>query len=145
MDPAEIQIESGRENTLPVTPLMREILDTIPRRNGFDILFGRKHGFTGWSTGKRDLDAKLALPEWVVHDIRRSVDTGMNDIGVLPHIVEQVLNHSQSGHKRGTAGIYNRSLYVREVHDAMLRWSDHIKALVEGNERKIVPLQRQVS
>ena len=49
-----------------------------------------------------------------------------------------------SGHKRGTAGIYNRSPYTREVNDAMLRWSDHISALIEGRESKVVAFERAV-
>jgi hypothetical protein len=43
-----------------------------------------------------------------VHDIRRSVATRMAGLGVLPHIIEAVLNHV-SGHKSGVAGIYNRA------------------------------------
>jgi hypothetical protein len=59
------------------------------------------------------------------------------NIGVQPHIIEQILNH-QSGHKRGVAGVYNRSPYEREVRDAMIRWSDHIRAVVEGTEQQVV-------
>jgi len=34
------------------------------RARWFDLLFGRKHGFTGWSIGKRALDKKLGLKPW---------------------------------------------------------------------------------
>jgi hypothetical protein len=55
------------------------------------------------------------LPAWRLHDIRRSVATGMAEIGIQPHthIVEAVLNHI-SGHKAGVAGIYNRATYLSE-------------------------------
>ena len=92
--------KNTKEHKLPVTPLMAEIIESISRRDGFDLLFGRKHGFTGWSIGKRALDEKLGLKPWTHHDIRRSVATGLANIGVQPHVVEQILNH-QSGHKRG--------------------------------------------
>jgi integrase len=132
--------KNGRALVLPITPLMRSIIETVPVREGFDVLFGyRQGGFTGWSIGKRELDAKLGLPPWRHHDIRRSVSTGMGDLGVQPHVIEQILNH-QSGHKSGVAGIYNRSGYEREVRAAMLLWSDHIEALVEGRERKVTAL-----
>jgi hypothetical protein len=49
------------------------------------------------------------------------------------------LNH-QSGHKRGPAGIYNRSSYEREVRNALAQWEHFIRTLVEGGERKIVPI-----
>jgi hypothetical protein len=41
---------------------MLDVLDTIPHRDGVDLLFGRKHGFTGWSIGKRMMDEWLGLP-----------------------------------------------------------------------------------
>jgi hypothetical protein len=59
---------------------------------------------------------------------------GLANICVQPHVVEQILNH-QSGHKRGTAGIYNRSVYTNEVRAALALWSDHVRTLVEGGER----------
>jgi integrase len=132
--------KNGKAHTLPITPLMQKTVDSIPRRDR-DLLFGsaRGHGFTSWINGKRALDKKLGLQPWTHHDIRRSVATGMADIGIQPHIVEQVLNH-QSGHRRGVAGIYNKSPYEREVRDAMLRWSDHVRALIEGGKRKVIPM-----
>jgi len=133
--------KNAKEHKLPLTPLMAEIIESVPRRDGLDLLFGRKHGFTGWSIGKRALDKKLGLKPWTHHDIRRSVATGLANIGVQPHIVEQILNH-QSGYKRGPAGIYNRSVYVNEVRAALALWSDHVRTLVEGGARKVVPMHR---
>ena len=52
----------------------------------------------------------VAVKNWTMHDIRRTVATRMADLGMLPHIIEQILNH-QSGHRAGPAGIYNRSVY----------------------------------
>ena len=57
-----------------------------------------------------------------------------------PRIIEAVLNHV-SGHKGGVAGIYNRSSYEREVRAALALWADHVRALIEGGERKVVPLR----
>ena len=60
-------------------------------------------------------------------------------LGIQPHIVESVLNHI-SGHKAGTAGVYNRSTYEREKHTALTLWQSHLLSAVEGHERKIIPL-----
>ena len=132
--------KNGRAHTLPLLPSMLAIIKDVPRMAGRDQLFGqRANGFTGWSRGKAALDARSRVKNWTTHDIRRSVATRMADLGIGPHIIEQILNH-QSGHKSGVAGIYNRSSYEREVRAALALWEDHIRTLVEGGKRKILPL-----
>jgi integrase len=133
--------KNGRAHTLPLMPMALAIMKSVPRMVSRDQLFGMYSaaGFTAWAKEKRALDARSGVSNFTVHDIRRSVATRLADIGVQPHIIEQILNH-QSGHKAGPAGIYNRSSYEREVRAALALWEDHIRALVEGGERKILPL-----
>jgi hypothetical protein len=40
--------------------------------------------------------------------IRTKDADNLADLGIMPHVIEQILNHV-SGHKGGVAGIYNRS------------------------------------
>jgi hypothetical protein len=53
-----------------------------------------------------------------------------------------VLNHV-SGHKAGVAGIYNRATYEKDKRDALIRWSDWLRATVEGRKGKVTPLRRE--
>ena len=64
----------------------------------------------------------------------------MADIGIEPHIIEACLNH-YSGHRSGIAGTYNRSNYERATTAAFARWADHLMALVDGRESKLIPLR----
>jgi integrase len=134
--------KNNRELTLPLPAEAWAIINSVPRLAHRDRLFGihANTGYTDWGGGKRALDKRLLgkIEEpFVIHDIRRTVATGMADLGVQPHIIEAVLNH-RSGHKRGVAGVYNRSSYDREVRAALALWADHVRALVEGGERKII-------
>ena len=81
------------------------------------------------------MDAAIGkkLAPWTFHDIRRTVATRMADIGVQPHIIEAVLNHA-SGHKRGVAGIYNRSTYSIEKRMALETWASHLTTLLAQAE-----------
>jgi hypothetical protein len=90
-----------------------------------DYVFGQGIGFQSWSRSKLKFNG---IEDWRIHDIRRSVATGMAEIGILPHIIEAILNHV-SGHKAGVAGIYNRARYLDEMRSALERWAAHIAAL----------------
>jgi len=133
--------KNRREHLLPLVPAALTLLP--PPQNGRDFLFGDgprrsgdpHRGFSGWSKSKTALDARIAealgepLPHWTVHDLRRSASTAMADrLGVLPHIVEAILNHV-SGHRAGVAGVYNRARYAAEMHAALQRWAQHVAAL----------------
>ena len=140
--------KNKRVHTLPLAPAAAEIIRQQPVRADRDLIFGDRTGpFSGWSRCKERLDAQLTkangkpLPHWTHHDIRRSVATHMAEIGVLPHIVEAVLNHV-SGHKGGVAGIYNRATYEKDKRDALIRWADWLLGIVEGRKGTITPLRR---
>jgi integrase len=135
-----VRTKNGRAHTLPLPPMAWDIIQSVPRRATRDCLFGvyAEKGFSHWGLKDR-LDLGDAVGPFHLHDIRRSVATRMADIGIQPHIIEQVLNH-QSGHKGGVAGIYNRSSYEREVRAALALWADHIRSIVEGSERKLLLL-----
>jgi integrase len=133
--------KNGRAHVIPLAGAAQTILDA--RRSSSEYVWVKP--FVSWSRGKALLDAKLAaegvkLNPWVIHDIRRSVATGMAEIGVAPHIVEAVLNH-QSGHKAGVAGIYNRASYEREKRAALALWADHIMAAIEGRAANVLPMR----
>jgi len=132
--------KNSRPHTLPLMPMALDIIQSVPHLASRAQLFGARSndGFTGWDDQKEVLDERSGVTAWTLHDIRRSVATKMADIGVQPHIIEEILGHT-SGHKSGVAGIYNRSVYEREVRAALALWQDHVRTLVEGGERKVVP------
>lgn len=76
---------------------------------------------------------------WTPHDIRRTVATMMSGIGILPHIIESVLNHV-SGFKSGVAGVYNRNLYEPEKRRALDMWAEHLDGIISGKKAVVVPM-----
>jgi integrase len=105
------------------------IIERLPRRNDTDFLFA-KRGFTNWNGAKQKLDQRIGIAPYRIHDLRRSAATGMAELGVLPHIVEQALNHV-SGHKAGVAGVYNRSKMSDAVREGLQRWGDHLDKITQ--------------
>jgi integrase len=87
--------KNRRTHVIPLSAPAQAILAAQPPRSEF--VFGTQ-AFVSWSWSKRLLDSALAaagskLTPWTLHDLRRSVATGMAELGVAPHIVEAVLNH----------------------------------------------------
>jgi integrase len=132
--------KNGRAHVLPLSPLAMSSIESVPRREGRDCLFGDRAdgGFTAWSKAKRLLDERSGVKDWGLHDLRRTASTGMANLGVQPHVIECVLNH-QSGFRAGVSSVYNKSPYMNEMRQALLLWADHIEALIIGGERRVVP------
>jgi integrase len=125
--------KNHREHTVPLVPAALALISDQPRRNDRDFLFGNSvRGYSAWTQSKSALDRHIELAPWTVHDIRRTAATVMADrLGVLPHIVEAILNHVK-GHRSGVAGVYNRAKYLEEMRTALTRWSDHVARIVKG-------------
>ena len=135
--------KNRRAHIIPLSTRALAILAAQPYRSEF--VFGPKP-FTSWSRGKRVLDATLnaageKLAPWTLHDLRRSVATGMGRyLGEPPHGVEAVLNHV-SGTKAGIAGVYNLATYENEKRIALAAWADHVLSAVEGRAASVVPMR----
>ena len=128
---------------VPLSASVRDLLGRTSLALRTGSLFGEGKGsFQGWSKAKAALERRIlsggtALEPWRLHDLRRTVATRMADLGVQPHVIEAVLNHV-SGHKAGVAGVYNRALYTAEKRKALEVWGEHMRAVVEGDARKII-------
>ena len=133
-----LQPERTKNKRLHELPLSRQAMAIIerrdprianrgqPRPDRNEFVFGRR--FTAWSKSKEILDRRLNGMAWRLHDLRRSAATHMAELGVLPHIIEAVLNHV-SGHKSGVAGIYNRARYQNDMRAALQAWADYVDRL----------------
>ena len=119
-------------------PLPTQAMALLPPRvKGVEGWVFGPLGYVTWTRFKPRLDATLGLPHWTVHDLRRTVVTGMAEIGIAPHIIEAIVNHV-SGHKGGVAGVYNRAKYSQEKRAALQRWADHVERIVTGTQSATV-------
>src|SRR5882724_1645287 len=125
------RVKNSQEHTIPLSPQVMAIISRQPREGEF--VFGP---FTGWSNAKATLDARIAgaavkgssgpgVAEWRLHDLRRTMATRLGGLGVLPHVVECILNHL-GGFRSGVAGIYNRNRYEGEMRSALCAWADYV-------------------
>lgn len=71
-----------------------------------------------------------AIGPWVVHDVRRSLATGCQAMGVALAHTEAILNHV-SGKRAGVVGIYHLHDYYDEKADALDKWGALIAAALK--------------
>jgi integrase len=112
-------------------------------------LFGTP--FAGWSKSKANLDKILIeihaqpapLVPWSLHDLRRTVATGLQRLGVRLEVTEAVLNHI-SGSRGGIAGVYQRHDWAAEKRAALDHWATHLISLIQGRSAgdNVVMLER---
>lgn len=60
-----------------------------------------------------------------IHDVRRTVASGLARLGVREGLVSRILNHSSSEGATITSRVYNLYAYVDEMRDALQLWADH--------------------
>jgi integrase len=126
---AKERTKNGIEHSVPLPDAALSILQGIMRRGDRDYVFGiaRDGGFSGWSKSKIALDKAVALKEdWRLHDLRRTVRTGLGKLGVQPHVAEAVLNHLPPKLIR----TYDRNTYAAEKRDALDEWAAHLKTVI---------------
>ncbi len=92
------------------------------------VFAGRGDGhFIGFSPCKRAFDKKVGdLPNWTLHDLRRSARSLMARAGVRPDIAERVMGHAISG----VEGVYDRHSYRDEKADALRRLAGQIERIL---------------
>ena len=135
--------KNGREHIVPLTESALDILKAVPRRGGRDGVFGlRGEGFSNWSQAKTALDEAVNLKEpWTLHDLRRTVRTGLGQLGVAPHVAEAVLNHLPPKLIR----TYDRNTYTAEKRDALELWANHLAvAVAQANGANVTKLKRKI-
>jgi integrase len=145
------RIKNGREHRLPLSDSALRVLDDVPRIHGrAGLLFTTtgKTPISGLSKAKRRLHEAMsaelkAEPErWTLHDIRRTVITGLQRLGFPMEIAEAVANH-KSGTLAGVAGIYGRHDYAAEKKTALDAWARFVDALLGDVPAKVVSLPRR--
>jgi len=147
--PAE-RMKADAAHVVPLSDDAVAILKSLPTFNSGDHLFSTTFGkspVNGFSKGKirldekmleilREDDRKAKLPDFVIHDLRRTVRTGLSAIPNISDLVrELVIGHTKPGlHK-----VYDQHAYIDEKREALELWAARLRGVVNSN---VSPLRR---
>lgn len=118
--------EKGNAEELKLPEIAVEIINAQPRLSGNPYVFTGRSGrpMYNMSHRKRAFEAKLPpMPQWGLHDLRRTARSLMSRAGVRPDIAERVLGHAIGG----VEGVYDRYHYQQDKANAL----QSLAALIE--------------
>ena len=120
-------MKNGDEHHVPITPLLRNLLASIPRRSETYVFPSRITGrpMQGWSKLVPNL-SKEAGVKFTLHDLRRTFRTILSDLGFETTIAEAAIAHRQDDLIRR----YDKSGLWTQRQKAAVALSDHIERLV---------------
>ncbi len=127
--PREIT-KGARSHEVPLAPLAVELLGSLPRIGENDFVFGTgRRGDkppSGFSDAKIRADQWSGVKGWVLHDLRRTVGTGMARLGIADQTISRVLNHAEGG----VTKIYKRYSYLDEKRGALDAWARKLESIL---------------
>jgi integrase len=151
------RMKADAAHVVPLTQDAIEILEGLPRFKNGDHLFSTTFGakpVNGFSKAKARLDelilkearalaehrgddpATAKLDEWRIHDIRRSMRTGLSALPVSDMVRELVIAHTRPGlHK-----VYDQYAYLDEKRHALELWAARLRSIVTPPPDNVVTL-----
>jgi integrase len=123
------RVKNNRAHEIPLSPQAIRLIQGLPRNSERYALSLGGGLMNGFGKLKARLDKACGVADWTLHDLRRTVASGMARLGVALPVIEKVLNHV-SGSFAGVVGIYQRHDFAGEKRAALDLWGSHIAALI---------------
>lgn len=129
--------KSRRGHVVPLTDNAWQLIEGLPGGNG-PLFIGRTGEMTD---GSSKVEAKLRemmvarlkennpeadMPNFTIHDLRRTCETRMSQLGITEQVCEAVLGHSKPGLRR----TYNKYDFLAERRAALETYATHIMGIV---------------
>ena len=131
-----LRSKNGREHRVPLSLTAIEVIQGIPKGSGAK-LFPRaavRPGASGFSKAMRRITGGVRATNgalsFTLQDLRRTVATGLQRLGVKLEVTESVLNHV-SGSRDGVVGIYQRYQFEDEKRAALAAWAIELARIVD--------------
>ena len=146
------RMKAKQEHVVPLSPAAKAIIDGMPKVGHYVFTVngrGPIRGFTKFRAAlnaavlndlrKLDPEAK-PLPNWTIHDLRRTARSLLSRAGVNADIAERCLAHTISG----VRGVYDRHAYHAEKKHAFEALAEQVERIVNPPAANVLPLRKGV-
>jgi integrase len=134
--------KNGREHEIPLSDQAADIIRSLPRTCDWVLPSANGRPINSHGNLKHWLDEAMprGTPPWVLHDIRRTVASGMARLGVGLPAIEKCLNHV-GGSFGGIVSVYQKHTFEPEKRAAMATWSNFVQSLVTDAPPNVIPMR----
>jgi len=141
--------KNKRSHQVPLSRSALAVLKSAPDTGNFIFLIRGDAPIQGWSLAKTEIDElmleaageKAKIEPWRLHDLRRTVASGMARIGVPLPVIEKCLNHA-SGSFAGIVGVYQRHTFEAEMRQAFEDWAATVEKIASGKPASVIRMRR---
>ncbi|MCT8973252.1 tyrosine-type recombinase/integrase [Microbaculum marinisediminis] len=150
------RFKSDAQHLVPLSDEACRVIEAVPHFTQGDYLFSTNFGekpVSGFSKAKARLDRRMTrtlkaiarkrgaiadidLPPFVIHDIRRTVRTGMASLRIPDVVAETIIGHG----RRGVQRVYDQHRYVEEMREAMDLWAGRLRDLTRPAPTNVIKL-----
>jgi integrase len=141
------RMKADAAHVVPLSDDVITLLEALPRFTKGDYLFSTTAGakaVNGFSKAKQRLDREMAVElktaprPFVIHDIRRTMRTGLSALPVPDLVRELVIAHTRPGlHK-----VYDQHAYLDEKRHALAAWAARLRQIIEPPPGNVLPLRK---
>jgi integrase len=125
------RVKNDRRHEVPLSPQAIAIIERLPRiSDRFVFSTNAESPVNDFGKNKGRIDDLSGVSDWVLHDLRRTVASGMARLGISLAVIEKILNHV-SGSFAGIVGVYQRHEFAEEKRAALEKWAEHVERLVK--------------
>jgi integrase len=124
--PAPRNKSGNWDRPLPLSTALIEALGGITRIGPYILSVSGSKPYSNQRHLKVIIDRESGVTGWVLHDIRRTVRTGLSEIHVGQETAHHILGHA----KLGMDKVYNHHRYMVEMRDALNAWAKHVANIV---------------
>lgn len=146
--------KNGQANKISLSSLAIRVLDGLAGGDDWPVKgpvlsTDGTRTIAGFSYIKRLIDKEIAsatdqeFKEWHIHDLRRTVATKLQQLGIRFEVIEAILNHRVK--PVGVAKHYQLHDWAPEKVTALASLATEIERIISGNDKQnVVPLRRDV-
>lgn len=147
--------KNGKANIIPLSApalaLIKDVikkadLDTDDPAHAERLIFASQttlenavSGITrSWNRMRKRADEIIGfeMNHYRIHDIRRTVATGLQRLGIPLVVSEAVLNHQSGSAKTGVAAVYHHHHFTEEKREALALWANEMTKIASRNNTK---------